>query len=253
MYRRGRRRLLRAQAAAEAALVLPLLVLLSLGTYDLSRAFSLSSQAESAARSGLRAAINDPGEDIWQAVYYEPTNLNSSSALKWGSAAVGGVEANCTGISASYRCGDPYGCFAPGTNGEPSPAHWTAGVNACFAARLVRCAGGIQSCTTANLQYEKWSDPPCQFGLNPLAFNCARPQFVTCPCPNNQDPTSSNYYGMEVVVTFKFHPDTSFVGKFLTGTGGDIYIRQYVIGYPIYAPLNCCNTPAGASFVGGPP
>jgi Flp pilus assembly protein TadG len=124
MSAKQRRR--RAQALVETALILPVLVLLMLGSADLGRAFYLKLEMSGASRAGMRMAVLGGVVDIGNAVRSEPNSAIPNTAGAWGSMAPGGANADCT--SNTQRCGDPTGCR--------SASAW-AGVDqqACFAVR----------------------------------------------------------------------------------------------------------------------
>jgi Flp pilus assembly protein TadG len=117
---RGRR----AQALVETAMILPMLVLLMLGSADLGRAFYLKLEMSGASRAGMRMAVLGQSVDIGNAVRAEPNSAIPNTTAAWGATGPGGANADCQ--SATQSCGDPNGC--------PTTA-FTAGQQACFAVR----------------------------------------------------------------------------------------------------------------------
>jgi Flp pilus assembly protein TadG len=117
---RGRR----AQALVETAMILPMLVLLMLGSADLGRAFYLKLEMSGASRAGMRMAVLGQIVDIGNAVRAEPNSAIPNTAAAWGATAQGGSNGDCQ--SATQSCGDPNGC---------PPTAFVAGQQACFAVR----------------------------------------------------------------------------------------------------------------------
>jgi Flp pilus assembly protein TadG len=113
------------QALVEFAMILPVLVLLMLGSADLGRAYYLKLEMSGASRAGMRIAVQGGGTDIGNAVRAEPNSAIPNSTAAWGSEGPGGGS-DCD-PSTSHPCGDTAGC-APGPN-------WQTGQLACFAVR----------------------------------------------------------------------------------------------------------------------
>ena len=174
--KQGRRR---AQALVETALILPVLVLLMLGSADLGRAFYLKLEMSGASRAGMRMAVLGGVVDIGNAVRSEPNSAIPNTASAWGSMAPGGTNADCT--SNTQHCGDPTGC-------RPGSASAWGGVDqqACFAVRtcLTWANGGCAG-------YSAW-------GVRP---NAGADQAV------------------EVFVVYRFLPATPLIANFAGGTG----------------------------------
>jgi TadE-like protein len=169
----------RAQALVETALILPVLVLLMLGSADLGRAFYLKLEMSGASRAGMRMAVLGGVVDIGNAVRSEPNSAIPNTASAWGSMAPGGSYADCT--SNTQRCGDPSGC-------RPGSATAWGGVDqqACFA---------VRTCLT-------WTNGSCAsystWGVRP---NAGADQAV------------------EVFVVYRFLPATPLIANFAGGTG----------------------------------
>src|ERR1700724_3207557 len=123
--KQGRRR---AQALVETALILPVLVLLMLGSADLGRAFYPKRESAGPSRAGMRMAVLGGVVDIGNAVRSEPNSAIPNTASAWGSMAPGGTNADCT--SNTQHCGDPTGA-RPGA----ASAWGGADQQACFAVR----------------------------------------------------------------------------------------------------------------------
>jgi len=128
-------------------MVLPLIVLLMLGSADLGRAFYLKLEMSGASRAGMRMAVLDRNVDIGNAVRAEPNSAIPNTLAAWGSTAAtraGGTNGDCT--SSTQLCGDPSGC---------PPTAFVAGQQACFAVRTcVVWTNG--NCTS----YSAWGQRP---------------------------------------------------------------------------------------------
>src|ERR1700716_4186150 len=103
----------RGQALVELAMILPLLVLLMLGSADLGRAYYLKLEMSGASRAGMRMAVLGAGTDIGNAVRAEPNSAIPNSTAAWGSEGPGG--GNDCKPGTTHACGDTAGC-APGLN-----------------------------------------------------------------------------------------------------------------------------------------
>jgi hypothetical protein len=114
------------QALVELAMILPVLVLLMLGSADLGRAYYLKLEMSGASRAGMRMAVLGAGTDIGNAVRAEPNSAIPNSTAAWGSEGPGGGN-DCNPTILAHACGDTSGC-APGAN-------WQTGQIACFAVR----------------------------------------------------------------------------------------------------------------------
>jgi Flp pilus assembly protein TadG len=176
MRRRGRSR--RGQSLIEVALVLPILLLVTLGGTDLAQAYRFNSDVAGASRAGMRSGIQSDGNDIGDAIRSEPNVVVSNDTPTWGATAQGGNNANCgqagaTGVS----CGDLNGC---------PPSAFTGTRIACFAVRSC-VINSSEQCTT----YSSW-------GLRP-------------------EPNQSYGTGLEVVVVYKFTPVTPLIASFGSG------------------------------------
>ena len=126
------------QALVELALILPLLVLLMLGSADLGRAYYLKLEMSGARRAGMRLAVLGAGQDIGDAVRAEPNSAIPNTTTAWGTEGPGGNNDCKPGTT--HACGDTTGC-APGPN-------WQVGQIACFAVRTcITWAGGTCSST----------------------------------------------------------------------------------------------------------
>lgn len=134
----------RGQALVEMAIVVPVLVMIMLGTADLGRAFYLNLEVTGASRSGARAAIVSQGTDIGLAVRNEPSSTIPNDTTSWGDTGPGGGN-DCNPTASGHQCGDPAGC-APSSFAAP-------GRIACFA---------IRSCTlnNGNCTFGSWGSRP---------------------------------------------------------------------------------------------
>jgi hypothetical protein len=120
----------RGQALVEAALVMPILVLLMLGAADLARAFYFNIEIAGSSRAGMRTGVQGQGNDIGVAIRSESNNAIPDDATTWGQEAQGGTYGDCT--STAQKCGDPGGC---------APASFQPGQLACFAIRSCTISG----------------------------------------------------------------------------------------------------------------
>jgi Flp pilus assembly protein TadG len=169
----------RAQALVETAMILPVLVLLMLGSADLGRAFYLKLEMSGASRAGMRMAVLGAVVDIGNAVRSEPNSAIPNTTAAWGSMGPSATNADCT--SNSQRCGDPTGCAAG------SASAWGgANQQACFA---------VRTCLT-------WTNGTCAsysgWGVRP---NAGADQAV------------------DVLVVYRFLPATPLIANFAGGTG----------------------------------
>jgi len=169
----------RAQALVETALILPVLVLLMLGSADLGRAFYLKLEMSGASRAGMRMAVLGGVVDIGNAVRSEPNSAIPNTASAWGSMAPGGTNADCT--SNTQHCGDPTGC-------RPGSASAWGGVDqqACFA---------VRTCTN-------WTNGAC------ATYSAW-----------NMRPSAGVDQAVEVLVVYKFTPATPAIGNFAGPSG----------------------------------
>jgi hypothetical protein len=132
-----RRRRQRGQALAEAAISLPLLVLVSFGVFDLGTMVDTQTIVKGEVRAGLTEAVasadytNNP---IGTAILDAANNIGVADNLAtWGPGFPGGVTSGCStncddDCSVSgIPCGDPNGC-------DTSSSWWSASstVSACF-------------------------------------------------------------------------------------------------------------------------
>ena len=179
----------------EVALVLPLLILVTLGGTDLAQAYRYSADVAGASRSGMRTGIQSPGNDIGLAVRTEPNLVVKDNATTWGATAKNGNEANCDGTGAAgTTCGNTSGC---------PPSAFTGTRVACFAVRACHMSSsGSQKCDGT---YTAW-------GVRPDASN------------------GDN--GLEVTVVYKFTPNTPLMAQF--SIGGAFYLTSRTQGLSLY-------------------
>ena len=127
----------RGQALVETALVLPVLVLLLLGSADLGRAYYVKLEMAGASRAGMRMGVLGAGTDIGNAIRAEPNSAIPNSQGAWGAEGPGGAN-DCNPSQSTHNCGDPSGC-AQGSN-------WASGQYVCFAVRTcITWSGGTCS------------------------------------------------------------------------------------------------------------
>ncbi|GAC1334374.1 MAG: hypothetical protein NVSMB17_15920 [Candidatus Dormibacteria bacterium] len=114
------------QALTEMALILPVLMLLTLGTADLARGFYFNIETSGASRAGMRAGIlNGSGFNLGNEIRSEPNSAIANDDVTWGAEGPSGTN-SCSGTNV---CGDANGCVA---------SSFTATQLACFA---------VQTCT----------------------------------------------------------------------------------------------------------
>ena len=135
----------RGQSLVEVALLLPIILLVTLGGADLAQAYRFSSDVSGAARAGMRIGIQGDTQDIGDAIRSEPNSVVTNTSTVWGNTGPGGTYASCT--NGTTNCGDPNGC--------PTSV-FTGGRLACFA---------IHSCTLNSSQqcsgtYSSWGQRP---------------------------------------------------------------------------------------------
>ena len=149
----GRRRA-QGQALVEFALLAPALLLFSLLTVDIGRAYWESIDATGAARAGVRMGIISDTADIGSAVRDEPNTGIPNTAAAWGSEGPGTSWGTCT--SSAGTCGDPSGCI---------PASFAANQIACFAVRTCNLTSGdLGTCAS----YSAWGSRPAAGGGHAL-------------------------------------------------------------------------------------
>lgn len=195
MKTRRRRRGGRGQSLVEAALVLPVIVLVALGGTDLAQAYRYSSDVAGASRAGMRIGIQGDTTDIGDSVRSEPNSVVADTDAVWGATGPGGANtsANCNGTGTG-TCGDANGC----------PASVFTGTRvACFAIHSCVLDTSMR-CTTG---YSSW-------GLRP-------------------EPNQTYGKGLEVVVVYKFTPSTPAIGQ-LAGAGGSYYLTGKNLGLELY-------------------
>jgi Flp pilus assembly protein TadG len=191
MTPRRRARRARGQSLVEVALMLPIVILVTLGGTDLAQAYRYSDDVSGASRAGMRIGIQSDATDIGSAVRTEPNSVVANSAALWGATGPGGTYDHCT--NGTTNCGDPNGC----------PASVFTGTRvACFA--IHACAlDSTQRCTT----YSSW-------GLRP-------------------EPDQSYGNGLEVVVVYKFTPNTPLIAQF-AGAAGSFLLTSKAQGLELY-------------------
>jgi len=174
----SRRRRTRGQSIMEVALVLPLIILVTLGGTDLAQAYRFSADVAGASRAGMRTGIQGDNNDIGDAIRTEPNRVVQNTVAAWGNTATGGSEANCDGTGAAgTTCGNASGCPATAFTGTRQ---------ACFAVRACHMNSNQQCDGT----YTAW-------GVRPESAN------------------GDN--GLEVTVVYKFTPNTPLMAQFTAG------------------------------------
>lgn len=186
----------RAQAVVETAMVLPLIVLLMLGSADLGRAFYLKLEMSGASRAGMRMAVLGQSVDIGNAVRAEPNSAIPDTYAAWGlnaKTSLGGTNGDC--LSASQRCGDPSGCD------RGSATAWSvAGQQACFA---------VRTCLS-------WTNGNC------TSFSAW-----------GQRPAAGADLPIQVRSVYRFLPATPIIAAFAR-SGGAFYLVSDTMGLQLY-------------------
>jgi hypothetical protein len=143
---RRRRRGARGQSLIEVALLLPVVILVTLGGTDLAQAYRYNDDVSGASRAGMRIGILSDASDIGDSVRSEPNSVVANNATVWGATGPGGAYDHCT--DGSLNCGDPSGCGASVFTSNPTEV-------ACFA---------IHACTLDSNQrcqtYAGWGTRP---------------------------------------------------------------------------------------------
>ena len=156
------------QNVVEVALILPLLLLLAFGVFDLGRAFGLGITTVGSARSGLREGIQNTTNDTGLFIrgdFGSNTNWGSEEGPPFGGPAA--VFAHCPtpNVAAGESCGDPNGC---------PPASFAPTQDSCFA---------IGSCTlvgaTCNPASITWNMPVPKKGDVLVVRVVSRLQLIT--------------------------------------------------------------------------
>ena len=193
---RRRRPGARGQSLIESALVLPIIVLITLGCTDMAQAYRYATDVAGASRAGMRVGIMSDATDIGAAVRDEPNSVVANTVADWGNDGSGQSDDKCT--AASNTCGDPGGCakssafWTSPPAGQPNPI-------ACFAARSCQLDASMQ-CTTT---YGAWGTRP--------------------------GPSAS--CGLDVVVVYRLVPTTPVVAGF---AGGAFYLTSVTQGLALY-------------------
>ena len=125
------------QATLELAVMLPILVVLSLGAADLGRIVSSAGVAAEQVRVGLRYGSEGIVRDIGAQIRKEAGNAYPDTTAVWGLDSATGADGALCGSATGEQCGDPNACvsssdFWSAANGSPS---------ACFA--VTDCAMAI--------------------------------------------------------------------------------------------------------------
>jgi len=193
------------QALVELALVLPLLMVLLGGVWDIGHSISLRIEASRAARAGMRAGLRDGWADIGSAVRKEPGSSLANTLGDWGSAGPLGPDAVCT--AAAPSCGDPAGCSTtspfwatPGQSGGPLP-------RACFAVRW--CAQYV----SGQCEPGQWSTD-----LDGGAWGRSRPLSGQI---------------IDIRVVYRYSPAVPLLGS-LFGDHGDLIVSREALGLVSY-------------------
>ena len=186
------------QALIETALVLPVLILLMLGSADLGRAFYLKLEMSGASRAGMRMAVLGQTVDLGDAVRAEPNSAIPNSYAAWGLMAAttaGGTNGDCSSAAATQRCGDPSGCD------RGSATAWSvAGQQACFAVRT--CLSWLNGICSG---YSAWGQRPAAGVDQPI----------------------------QVRTVYRFVPATPIIAAF-TGGNGAFYLVAETTGLQLY-------------------
>ena len=193
---RRRRRGRRGQAIVEAALVVPMLVVITLGCTDMAQAYRFATDVAGASRAGMRVGIMSDATDIGDAIRAEPNSVVSNTVASWGNDGYQQADDGCT--TTSTPCGDPGGCSATSAFWTSPPAGQPDPI-ACFAVRSC-VLNSSQQCTT----FGAWGSRP--------------------------DPSKN--CGLDVVVAYRFVPVTPAVARFTPG--GTYFLSAATEGLALY-------------------
>jgi Flp pilus assembly protein TadG len=193
----------RGQAFIELALVVPMLVLLALGTVDLGRAFYLNLPVAGMASVGAQVGAASNVGDIGTSIRLESNAVPNTSAA-WGSDLfTGGANAGCTVVpnvtTQAQSCGDPYGCPTSGTH------------NAFASAARVACYA-VGMCTVESSSHNGQCTSAITWQARPPASAT-----VTSPYTNG---------ALLVKVVYVFTPTTPLIQGFFRNTGNLLYMSQ---------------------------
>lgn len=195
MHRHTRSRRRGGQALVEAALALPVLLTLALGTFDLGHIVADRTVVTAEANAGATQAVTSQTSDVGTAIRNASTTL--ASATQWGNGNSGSAD-DCATASPAHPCGDTGQCAS-------GSAWWnTAGTVGCFS--LGHCTlvtGATSTCTPA-----AWGD-----------LQSARP-------------TAGGTTQLVVRVVIRFTPVTPFV-KNLQPTG-KLYVSDTLVSQQTY-------------------
>ena len=186
---------MRGQSLIESALVLPIIVLITLGCTDMAQAYRYATDVAGASRAGMRVGIMSDATDIGAAVRGEPNSVVANTVADWGKDGFSQTYDTCS--TSTTVCGDPSGCdktssfWTSPPAGQPNPI-------ACFAARSCVLNASLQ-CTT----FGAWGSRPAP------SANC----------------------GLEVVVVYRLVPATPVVAGF---AGGAFYLTSNTQGLALY-------------------
>ncbi|MFN2451482.1 MAG: hypothetical protein ABR541_03935, partial [Candidatus Dormibacteria bacterium] len=184
----------------------PLLILLTVGTFDMGTTVADTTVVAGQVRAGLRTVQNNVTTDVGTSVRGEDTPSILNNTANWGLTGPGNVN-DCDPTQATHKCGDPQGCAltssqwtTPGGTGLPNPI-------ACFAVTY------------------------CYYTGSPPAGE------VSCPVPTSRTwgtrPVASTT-GISIVlrVVIKFTPATPLMRQFTTG--GSISVTRDGYALPLY-------------------
>ena len=183
------------------ALTLPVLILLTMGTVDLGRAFydnlPIAGMASAGAQAGAISNVGDIGLAIRQ-----QSNIVANNATAWGNV-YSGVNSACTttpGSGQSQLCGDPNGCPTSGVNNAFSASSRVA----CFAVGMctIDTTNHNGQCTSA----VSWQHRP------PAAASSGGSPYTNA--------------ALVVKVVYAFVPTTPLIAGFFKSSGSILYITQ---------------------------
>ena len=186
----------RGQAMVEFALMVPILILIMMGTIDLGRVYYLNIAVVGASRAGVRVGVTSDTADIGDFLRSEPNTAITNTAATWGATGPGGVRAQCVNAPASQACGDPNGCVQ---------SSFTSGQLACFAIRTCILSPGPDVGTCAG--YGPWGSRPEPGG-------------------------GAN--GLQVVVVYRFTGVTPVISQVAAVTGNGLQLTGTTVGDQIY-------------------
>jgi Flp pilus assembly protein TadG len=184
------------QAVTEFAVVVPFLLLLAIGVFDLGHFVSDQAIATGEAAAGITVAIQSQNSDVGIPIRAETGGIDvANDAATWGPGFTGGAD-DCTGVK---PCGDPSACVS-------GSAYWTSGVVACYSVGYCHINNAL-------------SPPTCDVGVGNWGATSS-----TRPAPGAGDE-------IVVRVALKFTPASAYISSV---AGASLYVTRTVVSQQTY-------------------